>query len=58
MSARPGKVKEVVSIDIPRPRTSKDLSSPKAHAFIDKLRDILLEEYFEKPEQSIIGQKT
>lgn len=58
MSARPGKVKKVVSTDIPRPRTSKDLSSPKAHAFIDMLRDILFEEYVEKPEQGLIGQKT
>jgi NitT/TauT family transport system ATP-binding protein len=58
MSARPGKVKEVVSIDIPRPRTSKDLSSPKAHAFIDMLREILTEEYAEKPEQSFNGQAT
>lgn len=49
MSARPGKVKKVVSIDIPRPRTLKDLSSPNFHAFIDMLRDILHEEYIEKP---------
>lgn len=44
MSARPGRIKQVVPIEIPRPRKPKDLTSSKAHAYTDELRALLLEE--------------
>ncbi len=47
MSARPGRVKEVVTIEIPRPRKTRDLTSSKAHEYTDQLRALLLEEYAE-----------
>jgi len=47
MSQSPGRIKEIVPIEIPRPRTTKDLISAKAHAYIDQLRAILVEEYAE-----------
>jgi NitT/TauT family transport system ATP-binding protein len=47
MSVRPGRIKEIVPVEIPRPRTTKDLTSPKAHTYIDQLRALLVEEYAE-----------
>jgi NitT/TauT family transport system ATP-binding protein len=55
MTSRPGKIKEAVFIDMPRPRTTKDLSSPEAHMYVDQLRAILTEEYNEQLEIKIEG---
>jgi NitT/TauT family transport system ATP-binding protein len=43
MSPRPGRVREIVEIDIPRPRSSKERESPR---FVE-LRHHLLELIFE-----------
>ena len=41
LSKRPGTIIEIVTIDLPRPRSRKSLHLPEAHAYIDKLRDLL-----------------
>jgi NitT/TauT family transport system ATP-binding protein len=41
LSQRPGKIKEIVTIDLPRPRNRKTLHLSKAHEYIDLLRDLL-----------------
>ena len=41
MKARPGRVQAMIPIDLPRPRTSDDLRSPKFHAICDDIGDLL-----------------
>ncbi len=41
LSKRPGRIIEVATIDLPRPRSRKTLHLPEAHAYIDKFRDML-----------------
>ncbi len=41
MSARPGRIAEIVPIDLPRPRTVDMLRSPEFHALHDHLTDLL-----------------
>jgi len=41
LSQRPGIIKEIVKIDLPRPRSRKTLHLPEAHEYIDQLRDLL-----------------
>ena len=44
MSFRPGKIKEIISIDLPRPRTSEVISTPEFGTYVGRLWTLLREE--------------
>jgi NitT/TauT family transport system ATP-binding protein len=45
MSPRPGRIVEVIDIDLPRPRTVEMLRSPEFHAIEDRITDILFSQH-------------
>ena len=44
MSFRPGKIKEVIEVDLPRPRSSEVISTPKFGEYVGRLWTLLREE--------------
>lgn len=41
MSPRPGRIKEIIKIDLPRPRTPDIQRSPEFHAYVDQASELL-----------------
>lgn len=44
MSFRPGKIKEIISVDLPRPRSSEVISTPEFGTYVGRLWTLLREE--------------
>ena len=50
MTARPGRVKMTVAIEIPRPRSPEVKKSAAFHGYVDQLRDLVQQEFLQTEE--------
>jgi NitT/TauT family transport system ATP-binding protein len=41
MSARPGRIEEIIPVDIPRPRSLDAMKDPRFHAAVDRARGLM-----------------
>ena len=53
MSPRPGRIKEVIRIDLPRPRTIEMMATPEFHAYVDQATQALFHESTSTPTSPI-----
>ncbi|HEX4411371.1 MAG TPA: ABC transporter ATP-binding protein [Xanthobacteraceae bacterium] len=51
MTARPGRIKEVIKIDLPRPRSQEMISSPEFGALYDRILHLIREEVLDAMRQ-------
>lgn len=49
MSARPGRITEVIEIDLPRPRTIDMMATPEFHAYVDRATQALFHDADDSP---------
>lgn len=53
MTSRPGRVKAVIPIDLPRPRGYDVKKSPTFHNYVDQIRDLVQQEFLSGNKQGI-----
>jgi NitT/TauT family transport system ATP-binding protein len=51
MTARPGRIKEVIAIDLPRPRSQELINTPKFGAYYDRILHLIREEVLNAMQQ-------
>lgn len=55
MTARPGRVKMSIAIDLPRPRLPEVKKSPAFHDYVDQLRDLVQQEFMRTEETTRVA---
>ena len=55
MTARPGRIKEVIEVDLPRPRSPEMASSPQFGALFDRVFHLIREEVTKSMQQQAVS---